>query len=227
MRNRTRLAAVLGLLLFLNACATQSEVMSRSLAISGTQAAAEHTQTAQAAGLLPPTLTLRPNEPPPKETATQSPTPTRNYPLHFFETVTPYSPSPNPKGIICEDAGYVADVTFPDRSVMTRQQVFTKTWTIRNIGTCGWTGSYTLNFVYGSDLQGETTAIGHYVLPGQQTDISVVFVAPDQQGKFFSYWQLADDRGVGFGVRLLLSIDVANITATLTPKPRMSKTPSP
>src|SRR5689334_17934031 len=105
--------ALLGIFL-LNACAANGSAV-RALP-AGTGVAAARTLTARVATYVPPTLTLRPNDTPLSETLTPSGTPTRNYPLNFFASVTPYSPSPNPGGVICEDSAYVADVTFPDRS---------------------------------------------------------------------------------------------------------------
>jgi hypothetical protein len=47
-------------------------------------------------------------------------------------------PTSTPEG--CTDiAAFVADVTIPDNTVMAPNQPFTKTWRLRNDGTCTWT----------------------------------------------------------------------------------------
>src|SRR5512138_2778546 len=39
---------------------------------------------------------------------------------------------------ICDAMQFVADVTIPDGTVMTPNQAFTKTWRVKNVGTCAW-----------------------------------------------------------------------------------------
>ena len=66
------------------------------------------------------------------------------------ETETP-SPSPTPTVFVPENAAdcvnkatFVSDVSFPDNSNVTGGTAFTKTWRVRNDGTCIWWSGYTL-----------------------------------------------------------------------------------
>ncbi len=219
-------ATLLGMLL-LNACAANLGVVSTPSAAKIYTAAAQ-TIAAQAL-LAPPTFTLGPA---PTLTANQTPSPTPRYPLHYFASVTPFVPSPSPPGALCDNSAYVSDVTFPDRSVVAPGTIFVKTWKLQNIGVCAWSGSYTMNFVYGEKMKGVTTAIGDYVLPQQQANVSVCLTAPNSVGKYVGYWQLTNDFGVVFGVRVYVAIEVkADIIGTPTAVPTTTSlcvpTPTP
>jgi len=218
--------ALLGVLL-LNACAANLGVASRPSAAEIYTAAA-HTIAAQTL-LTPSTFTLGPA---PTLTANQTPSPTPRYPLHYFASVTPFVPSLSPQGALCDNSAYVSDVTFPDHRVVAPGTVFVKTWKLQNIGVCGWSGSYTLNFVYGDKMKGATTAIGEYVLPQQQVNVSVCLTAPNSVGKYTGHWQLANDFGMVFGARVFVMIEVkADITGTPTAVPTTTSlcvpTPTP
>ena len=47
---------------------------------------------------------------------------------------------------VTDRAQFVADVTVPDGTRYDPGATFTKTWRLKNIGTCTWTTSYTLVF---------------------------------------------------------------------------------
>jgi hypothetical protein len=196
-------AALLGVFI-LNACAANGEVVSTPSA-SDIYTAAAHTMTAQSV-FAPSTVAIGPTGTSANQTLT--PIPTHISPPRFYASLTPLSPSPYPEGAICDNSAHVSDVSFPDHSVVAPGEVFEKTWTLQNIGTCGWTSSYTLNFVYGNQMKGATTPIGQYVLPQQKVNVSVRFTAPSVDGRYTGYWQLANDLGVGFGVRVSVLIDV-------------------
>src|SRR5512134_797366 len=59
----------------------------------------------------------------------------------------------------CTDrAQFVADVTIPDGTRFSPGTTFTKTWRLRNIGTCTWTTAYTMVFDSGTQM-GSTTSV--------------------------------------------------------------------
>jgi hypothetical protein len=96
---------------------------------------------------------------------------------------------------VCDQAEFVRDVTIPDGSQLAPGASFTKTWRLRNAGTCGWSG-YTLVFDSG-ELMGATSpqTIGS-VPPGQEVDLSVNFTAPTTAGTYLSYWRIRNSSGV-------------------------------
>jgi len=131
------------------------------------------TQTPVPPTAIPPTSTLVP-------TATSIP------------TSTPVS--------YCDWAAFVKDVTIPDGTIFETGEIFTKTWRIKNRGTCTWTPDYMLVFTSG-DAMGETTALRlpGYVAPGQTVDISVTLTTPARAGHYTGYWMLRNPSGLLFG----------------------------
>lgn len=143
---------------------------------------------------------------PPLPTATQSP---------VEETATPTTQP-------CDQAQFIADVTVPDGTKMTPGQAFTKTWRLRNLGTCTWTKTYALVFT-GGDAMGAAAVIN---LPGDvptgaTVDISVDMKAPNTPGDYQGNWKLRNTAGQLFGVvsdqPFYVQIKVVAATATVTP----------
>lgn len=132
-----------------------------------------------------------------------SPTP---LPTVFFPTQTPTAPIlPSPTPIppsptaICDAAQFVTDVTIPDGTLLAPGTAFTKTWRLKNVGTCSWTPSYAVVFVSGNAMSGPATqALTANVNPGQSVDISVNLVAPSTPGNYRGYWKLRNAAGVLF-----------------------------
>ncbi len=113
-------------------------------------------------------------------------------------TNTPTStPVPTP----CNKAEFVTDVSVPDGSDFPVFDTFTKTWRLRNVGTCTWTTSYRVVFDHGDQmLAPDSVALGSSVPPGSTIDVSVPMEAPGTPGTYQGYWKLRDAGGVLFGV---------------------------
>jgi len=133
-----------------------------------------------------------PTEEPPVPTDTPEPTPTA--------TEAPPTDTPEPTG--CTNfASFVSDVTYPDDTEVEADTSFTKTWRLRNDGTCTWTSSYALVFSHGDRMDGpvESTLAGA-VPPGSTVDISSIMTAPTDPGTYQGFWKLRSNDGVLFGV---------------------------
>lgn len=126
-------------------------------------------------------------------------------------TVTPLPPTstpvptntslPSPTAVsYCDWVAFIQDVTIPDGARFTAGETFTKTWRLKNRGTCTWMSDYMLVFARG-DKMGETTAVRlpGSVAPGQTVDVSVTLKAPDTRGNFTGYWMLRNPSGLLFG----------------------------
>jgi uncharacterized protein YkwD len=101
----------------------------------------------------------------------------------------------------CVDtAGFFGDVTVPDGSSFEQNQPFTKTWRIRNEGTCTWNESYALVFHSGDILNGALSNPLPAAKPGEIVDVSVNLRSPATGGEFIGYWQFQDPYGKRFGV---------------------------
>jgi len=116
-------------------------------------------------------------------------------------TATPtQTVTPTPKE--CTDkAGNVADVTVPDGTTYSPGDTFTKTWRVKNTGTCTWTKAYALVFVDGDQMSGQSPIpFTGDVAPGSQVDLSVELVAPASNGLYQGNWQLSNEEGKKFGI---------------------------
>jgi hypothetical protein len=110
--------------------------------------------------------------------------------------IPPIPPSPT-----CNKGAFVSDVTIPDGSVMAPGQAFTKTWEIRNVGSCTWNTNYALIYVFGTPMGvASVVNLPSSVASGATADFSVNMVAPSAAGHYRSYWRFRSDSGVQFGV---------------------------
>ncbi|MBI5825349.1 MAG: hypothetical protein HZB18_15075 [Chloroflexi bacterium] len=105
----------------------------------------------------------------------------------------------------CTDlARFEEDTTVPDGTSFGPNATFTKTWQIKNIGTCSWT-NYSLVFdsaTANSNKMGgpDSAAIPITVAPQESVKISVNLTAPGTAGSYTGYWKLKNDKGVVFGL---------------------------
>jgi len=101
----------------------------------------------------------------------------------------------------CDAAAFITDVNYPDGSSVGIGGAFTKTWRIKNVGTCGWTTSYALVFSSGEKFGAKNSiSMPSNVGPGQTVDLSVQMIAPNRSGRYKSYWMLRNASGILFGV---------------------------
>ena len=103
---------------------------------------------------------------------------------------------------------YVADVTVPDGQQFSPGSYFTKTWRIKNSGTCTWTTNYTFDFVSGNQMNGWRQPLPKTVYPGDTVDISINMTAPNTPGSYQGNWQLKDPFGYGIGTPIWVKIVV-------------------
>jgi hypothetical protein len=91
----------------------------------------------------------------------------------------------------------------PDGTIFSPNENFTKTWRIKNTGSCPWTSAYAIVFDKGDPMGGPTAqAISGTVMPGQVVDISITLMSPNVPGKYKGYWKLRNSSGEVFGVPL-------------------------
>src|SRR6266498_789024 len=101
----------------------------------------------------------------------------------------------------CDWAQFVADVTVPDGTRYDPGTAFTKTWRLRNIGTCTWNTSYTMVFDTGTQMGGTASvALPNNVAPGSTVDVSVNMTAPSSAGHYIGYWKFKNASGTLFGI---------------------------
>ncbi|NDJ55041.1 MAG: hypothetical protein GYB68_18380 [Chloroflexi bacterium] len=112
--------------------------------------------------------------------------------------VTPSPVIANPTDC-SNDAVFVSDVTIPDGTVVTAGEPFTKTWRMRNTGTCTWGPGYTFDFLSDDPMSHNGPVEIPLTEPEQTVDLSITFVAPLEDGDYKSRWQLLSPTGDSFG----------------------------
>lgn len=95
----------------------------------------------------------------------------------------------------CDLAQFINDVTIPDGTNMDPGETFTKTWRLKNAGTCTWSG-YNLVFDSGDLMSGSSPIAIGTVAPGQQVNLSVNLTAPSTDGSYRGYWRIRNASGV-------------------------------
>jgi len=92
---------------------------------------------------------------------------------------------------------------------------FTKSWTIKNMGTCSWNPNYKVKFMSGDAMSGPSAqSFGATVTPGNSLTISLGLKAPGGLGTYKGVWGFYDDKDVFFG-QAWVEIDVVpSITST-------------
>ncbi len=130
----------------------------------------------------------------------------------------------------CDNAVFVSDVTIPDGTAIAPGATFTKTWRIKNNGSCTWNASYAVSFLSGTQMGGTSPQLlTAEVLPGSSVDISVALTAPATAGSYTGYWQIQNAAGTGFAQSFYVQIQVTgNTTSTVTATPTVTPTgPTP
>lgn len=96
----------------------------------------------------------------------------------------------------CDAAQFITDVTIPDGTSFSGGATFTKTWRLKNIGTCTWNSSYALVFDSGSNMGGaSSTPLSSTVAPGGSIDVSVNLQAPNADGTYRGFWGITNASG--------------------------------
>jgi hypothetical protein len=128
--------------------------------------------------------------------------PATNTPLPpLTPTATAFSTPPVVPSAGCDKAFFVADITVPDGAVFTPNATFSKTWRLKNSGSCTWNTSYSLIFYSGSQLGAPNSVnLPWSIPPGQTVDITVNMVAPASNGDYRGFWILRNAAGTLFGI---------------------------
>jgi hypothetical protein len=150
-----------------------------------------NTAVAQALGAgNPPISTLAP---PPQATTAVPVQPPTLTPLSP-PTQTPIVP-PTQTPLSCNKALFISE-TIPDGTTFTINHSFTKTWRVKNTGTCTWNTNYKLVFSGGTSMNSPATQnLAGNVGPNEQVDLALSLKAPGSAGSFSGVWKLMADNG--------------------------------
>jgi hypothetical protein len=141
-------------------------------------------------------------------------------------TPEPDTPTPSDTPIPCNQARFVDDITVEDDTIFGPEEGFTKTWRLKNTGSCAWTSGYDIVFA-GGDAMGAPSSVqitSGTVNPDQSIDVSVELESPSAAGTYRGNWQLRDPSDVIFGIANsptgLFWVQIEVIVPTDTPEPQ-------
>ncbi len=159
-------------------------------------------------------------------------------PTEALVTVTPnFTNTPAPTATVtpvpCNRAEFVSDVNYPDNTEVLANANFTKTWRLKNTGSCTWTSGYVLLFESGDPMgvSATTQLTPGTVPPGATVDVSANFKAPANPGTYRANFRLRSPENVVFGIgangmsQFWVQIKVPAPTATPTVTPTPTATP--
>jgi hypothetical protein len=127
---------------------------------------------------------------------------------------------------LCTADALLAGETIPDGTILQPGAVFTKTWTIKNNGTCTWNANWQLVY-YDGDLMGGATAykLPDQAEPGETVEIPVILKAPVDGGKYTGQWMLKSPWGKVFGVgQYSVPVSVSIVVGSATPENKRTET---
>lgn len=203
IRTYKTLAWVFCLTLVLAACGTSSQ----NDAVIATAVA----QTVEAGAVSTPLLAISTNTPEPIPPALQ-PTLTPEFTPTAEATLSSAPSDPN-----CIHANLISEYP-PDGTVYKPDTEFTKTWTIKNEGTCAWDSTYKLIFWSGDAMGGATYYdLPEIVAPGDDISITIQLKAPSAEGTYTGYWRLQTPWNAVFGVGQYSQAFYANIVVDKRP----------
>ena len=117
----------------------------------------------------------------------------------------------------CNNAHYISE-TVPDGTEYEVGESFTKTWRLKNVGTCTWNTNYKLKFGSGDKMSGPNTQnLTQAVGPNETMDISVALKAPASAGTYKGIWQIVDDGGNTFVYNIWVEIKAVETAAPAEP----------
>ena len=192
--------------LVLSACGASDLEATPTLSVEAIQTAAVSTFVA---GLTETALALPTNTPTTTPTEMTTSTPTSGTPTG--------TPRPLPT-VSCYGLIYISDVTIPDNTPMVPGQAFTKTWLVRNTGSCNWETGFRFVSTGGDAMGGIAFILTSPVAPGEDIEISIDMVAPAKTGTVRGNWRMTTMSGTFFGEELYVIISLGP-TPTPTPSP--------
>jgi hypothetical protein len=125
----------------------------------------------------------------------------------------------------CYGLSFVSDVSIPDNTPVTAGQAFTKTWKVKNAGSCAWDAGFKFAFTGGDAMGGTTYTLPASVAAGAVTDISVAMTAPNKTGTLRGNWRMSTASGQFFGDEVYVQVVIGGgAAATNTGSPATSST---
>lgn len=137
-----------------------------------------------------------------------------NTPIRATPTTNPEpveslsSPQPTPAPDCQSNLLFLEDLTIPDGSRVEPREKLDKRWLIQNNGTCNWNQGYSLRLIAGPKMGANPDRSLFPARSGNQVEIQIQFIAPQEPGTYRSAWQAADPGGNLFGDTIFIEVNV-------------------
>jgi hypothetical protein len=119
-----------------------------------------------------------------------------------------FTPLPT-RQLDCENQlEFIDDLTIPDGTEVGPGESISKRWLVKNTGSCSWDKSYSLQLISGLALGADKLQDLHPARSSAEAILEIVFTAPDNPGRYNSWWQASDPDGDRFGDPIYLEISV-------------------
>lgn len=169
------------------------------------------------------TYTPYPTRPSPGSFASASPSLTITPKRALTPTSTPEPATPTSTPHCDLGAAFVRDVTIPDNTGIEPGTKFTKTWGLRNSGTCHWGDEVRLKHVDGERMaKSEWVSVPH-TMTGESAEVSAEMQASKEVGTYKGAWRMCTEQGECFGdavyVQIVVQAPTPTSAPTSTPKP--------
>lgn len=122
---------------------------------------------------------------------------------------------------------FIADVTIPDDTTILPGASFSKTWRIRNNGSCPLPEGTNWSYANGERMNGPISQPLAPLAAGETADITIQLIAPQNPGTHTGYWQVVLPNGVTLATRYYVRIIVPSPTTAPTATPTTAPTPVP
>lgn len=214
MNRRQITTALIGFLFFSAACSLPFSVISNQAFIAtAADATIQAYLTESAPEELPPTATI------------DIPELTEGPQVPEATVTTAYAAPAAAPARACNSAAFVSE-TVADGTAFKPGTGFTKSWRLKNVGTCTWNPNYRFVFTSGEQMGGpNSVALTKYIAPGEQVDFSVNLTAPAKAGTYRGNWSLRSDGGNLFG-QVYTIIKVSSSASAATPTPKGTAVPT-
>ena len=204
MKNRRTITLILAALLALglSACGGAEEGASDAVLTEAAAIAIQGlTQTAEARPSAAPTPTITPTSSP---TVTFTPTATVEGGEPTADNSSQQNTNNNDNanaGAPCYKAAFEGDENIPDGTWFYVDELFTKRWRIKNVGSCTWDVGLNAIWVEGELMDADSVVafITEPVPPNGYAELLITFEGPPEPGTYTSYWMLRASDGTIFG----------------------------
>jgi len=122
----------------------------------------------------------------------------------------PLPPTPTRQRNCTNQLSFLKDLTIPDGMEVKPGQKITKRWRIQNDGSCDWDQSYSFELISGLSLGAKKKQDLYPLKGGSKGVLEITFTAPDNPGRYNTWWQAYDPRGNRFGDPVYMDITVVN-----------------